>query len=315
VLAQREWKLAKPGMLATFRPFMGSTAFLHVFMGVVGGLLFYRLGRDEQDIFPRFTIAFNHSLLTMFFPLMGAAGIIPAAETMLRKDLSSGTHRLWVWFVINPTLSLLAEVPALLVNITISYWLGGVADDAAAYVLYMMSLCLCIIMFQSLGLLLSVLFPTKVTVVAMLVMTFSFLFSGVFQPLSETVAPDLAFINPIYYTECLLTHISFLEGQDYTPIGYDAVLQQPAFITRKQALDRYSLVTPGWASALVLLGLLVTFRTLAFWVLRRKLHKVLLTHQSAQAAVSWFDGLRRMQLRRARSRLAAASFPAFESAA
>ena len=52
---------------------------------------------DEEDIFPRFTSCFNCAMISMFFPLIGALGVVPRAETMLRKDLASGAHRLSTW--------------------------------------------------------------------------------------------------------------------------------------------------------------------------------------------------------------------------
>lgn len=252
----------------------------------------------------------------MFFPLIGASGVLPAAETMLRKDLASGAHRLWTWFVIFPTISLLAETPSILLSITVSYWLGGMADHPGIFILYLLSLTMIICMFQSVGLLLSVLFPTKVCiacrpslesllkasrallmkcvtasteqvfVVALLLMTFCFLFAGVFQPLSQTTASELALLNPAYYAECILCRLAaFREGYNYVPIGYNETTRLPPIITRDEALGRYSLDTPIWASILILASILIITRTLAFIMLRRKLRKVLLTSQSATAAI------------------------------
>ena len=169
--------------------------------------------------------------------------------------------------------------------------MGGVADDAAAYVAYLLAICLIIAMFQSCGLLLSVLFPKKVLVVAMLCMSFCFLFAGVFQPLSQTSVPDLAYINPVYYAECLLARTVFLEGRDYTPRGYNATTGTPPKISREQALGRYSLVTPAWACVCVLLGIQLAARVGAFVVLQRKYRKVLLTQQDAEAGPSGGDRL------------------------
>ncbi|KAL3927940.1 MAG: hypothetical protein SGPRY_002603 [Prymnesium sp.] len=302
VLLRREWKLARPGVVAAFRPFVGSTSFLNIGIGLINGVLYYRLGFTEAHIFARceptpshapsricdqVTAAFSHIIICMFFPLIGASGVLPAAETMLRKDLASGAHRLWTWFVIFPTISLLAEAPSILLSITVSYWLGGMADHPGIFILYLLSLTMIICMFQSVGLLLSVLFPTKqVFVVALLLMTFCFLFAGVFQPLSQTTASELALLNPAYYAECILCRLAaFREGYNYVPIGYNETTRLPPIITRDEALGRYSLDTPIWASILILASILIMTRTLAFIMLRRKLRKVLLTSQSAAAAI------------------------------
>ena len=149
VLLLREWRLAKPHIEATYRPFVGSTAFLNVGMGLLGGTFFYRLGYEESDIFPRFTACFNGALISMFFPLLGAVGVVPSAETMLRKDLSAGAHRLSTWFLLNPTLALLPDACTILLNLSITFWMGGVADDVGAYVTYMLAIVLIIGMFQA----------------------------------------------------------------------------------------------------------------------------------------------------------------------
>ncbi len=122
-------------------------------------------------------------------------------------------------------------------------------------------------------------------------MSFCFLYAGVFQPLDQTAASELAYINPLYYSECLINRITFLDGREYIPIGFNSTSGLPPMITRGEALDRYSLVTPAWASALVLVGLLIGSRVLAFVVLHRKFGKVLLTSQSAGATASCCDRL------------------------
>ena len=91
----------------------------------------------------------------------------------------------------------------------------------------------------------------------------------------------------------MLARTAFLDGRDYTPIGYNATTGTPPRITREQALHRYSLFTPAWACACVILGIQLVARVGAFLVLRRKFRKVLLTQQDAEAGPSCLDRLRR----------------------
>ena len=74
----------------------------------------------------------------------------------------------------------------------------------------------------------------QVNVVSMLFMTYLFIFSGVFQPLSQTSVPQLAYTNPLYYAECLLARIVFLEGTTYEPFGYNRTTNTPPLVTRQQ---------------------------------------------------------------------------------
>mmetsp|Transcript_20806 Transcript_20806/g.46587 ORF Transcript_20806/g.46587 Transcript_20806/m.46587 type:complete len:251 (-) Transcript_20806:294-1046(-) len=217
---------------------------------------------------------------------MGAIFILPASETMLRKDLSSGAHRLSTWFLINTSIAALPGTITITLNLSICYWMAGLADDFTAYVLFALMMPLLILMYQSVGLVLSIVFPTKADIVAMLIMSYQFIFSGIFVPISESAVPELAYTNPIYYAECILTRIIYLDGRTYTPTDYDPSTGTPTLITKEQALARYSLKTSACSSAGILIALLVCFRVGAFVLLRRKFRKVLFTHQPVDAQPS-----------------------------
>ena len=90
VLLRREWRLAKPTIEATYRPFIGSTAFLNVGMGLLGGTFFYRLGYEEADIFPRFTACFNGGA----HPASYSVGVSSSSITMRSTTVCDTTRRL-----------------------------------------------------------------------------------------------------------------------------------------------------------------------------------------------------------------------------
>ena len=50
---------------------------------------------------------------------------------------------------------------------------------------------------------------TQMDIVSMLFMSYQFIFSGIFQPLSESAVPQLAYTHPLYYAECLLARVVF----------------------------------------------------------------------------------------------------------
>ncbi len=104
----------------------------------------------------------------MFFPLLGAMPIVPKAESHLRKDLAAGAHRLSSWFLLTPAIALLPDAVSVMVNLGITWWIAGMADDAVAFVLFCLAILLQIATFQSIGLLISTLFPTKMLIVALL---------------------------------------------------------------------------------------------------------------------------------------------------
>lgn len=272
VLTRRAWRLARGTM------WVHEVAFLQVVIGLLSGLLFYRIGYQADDIRARFSASFLLGLNWMFFPLLAALPLVPSAEPMLRKDLQNGAYALSAWFVPATTLALLPDLLMLLVNTPLLYWLAGVADDGAAFVLTLLGQALTILTFQSLGLLIAVgAGSTRANsgTLAMLFMAFCFLFTGIFIPARQMVVPWARFVNPLYYSQCLLARTVFLPGTAYSPGPGGG----PP-VTRDEALDELGMVTPPGICALVMLGVAVAARLGALVLLQRQMRSQLLVQQA-----------------------------------
>ena len=175
VLSRRGWRLAKGHL------WVHEVAFLQLVIGLLSGLLFYRIGYDLDDVRSRFSASFLAGLNWMFFPLLAALPLVPKAERMLRKDLQNGAYNLSAWYFPTTTIALIPDLLMLLINTPLLYWLAGIADDAAAFVLTVLSQVLTIMLFQSLGILIAVgssFTNAESGTIAMLFMAFNFLFTG-----------------------------------------------------------------------------------------------------------------------------------------
>lgn len=128
MLTRRAWRLARGTI------WVHEVAFLQVVIGLLSGILFWRIGYEADDIRARFSASFLLGLNFMFFPLLASLHIVPSAEPMLRKDLQNGAYSLSAWFVPTTSIALLPELTMMLVNTPLLYWLSGVADDAGAFV-------------------------------------------------------------------------------------------------------------------------------------------------------------------------------------
>ena len=70
----------------------------------------------------------------MFFPYMGSLGFLPSRETLLRKELSSGSYRLSAWFLAETSVALLPDLVWIPIEVSGVYWLSGVNDDFGSFV-------------------------------------------------------------------------------------------------------------------------------------------------------------------------------------
>jgi len=273
VLFERCWKVSRGSIWST------ELSLLNLGIGLLEGLLFARIGFGEQDAFSRFTASFAVAVKQMFFPLLSSLPLIPTAENLLRKDLAVGAYSLSAWFVPATTIALLPDIILATVNLIPLYWISGIADDAAAFFLTCAGMLLTIFCFQSIGLVISIVGGVKAPSLSMLCISFFFLFTGVFVPLEDVAIPWLAYANPLYYAICFVTNAVFLQGTEYQQ---DDPGEPPK--SRDAVLDDYSLTTPMYACALVLLLVGLLARLSALLLLQRKMRRVLLVLQQQHTA-------------------------------
>lgn len=231
----------------------------------------------------------------MFFPILDALFVVPTSEVYLRKELGVGAYRLSAWYLARSTISYAPYFIWPPLHVTITYWVTAANDEFAAFVAVMACIWLFILEFQSFSLLLSAAVPPgRVMTVALLFLTFMFLFTGVFVPLDETPLPWLGFVNPVLYALQTVAAILFLVGDKHyscnilpEPSAFPEFCSGngPGAIPPEAALARYGVTTPAWLGVVVSAGFALVFRVLAYFFLRRRMRD-----PKPRAARSWCLG-------------------------
>eukprot|EP00968_Pinguiococcus_pyrenoidosus_P014445 scaffold1307_cov200-Pinguiococcus_pyrenoidosus.AAC.134 len=195
ILVDREWTLTRPN-LWSWQSFI-----LYVGQALLSGILWFRLGFDEEDIFSRLTATFGIGIPWMFFPLLDALPLFPTSMVNLRKELGVGAYRLSAWYWCKTTVAMSNYLVWPILHVSVFYWMANLNPLAASYFALLGLILVSIVMYHSLGLLIAAsTSPDKMMTVALLLVTFMFLFTGVFIPLDESALPFLGYINPVLYT-------------------------------------------------------------------------------------------------------------------
>merc|ERR1712164_13175 len=127
-----------------------------------------------------------------------------AAQNMLRKDLACNAYRLEAWFVVDSTMNLVPMCAQSLMHLTIFYVLAGVSSNPAVWFALYAVLVASFLTFQSIGLMFSAgISGENVVTVAMIYVTYVFLFTGLFVPVSQTAVPWAVYEPPHIYPQAL----------------------------------------------------------------------------------------------------------------
>ena len=281
VLAARSWKEVKPKILER------TSLQLHCGNATIGGLMWFQLGFREEDIWSRFSLAFAVPIAWVFFPLMDSLGFVPTAEIMLRKELSTNSFMLEIWYAIQTTMLLLPMFAQSFLYLVVFFSLSGVSANPVVFFALWAVIIMALLTFQSIGLLLSAAVkPQNLSTCAMLFVTFCFLFTGVFIRLDQTAIPWAALLNPVFYILHLAVFAVFsIDGKDFK-CGNDTddegttfvdscdkdVDRQDGKISVVEIYKYYNLrtITPHIAIAALLLMFIAT-RCTAFLLLKMRM--------------------------------------------
>jgi len=273
ILFRRGWRVSRTSLWSY------QEAVLQVGMGLLAGLVYYRLGYEADDVKKRSNACFSLGVQWMFFPMCAAMYMLPGGEALLRKELSVGAYSLSANFIATNILVLPSQLLMASIHVTVFYWLAGIADDVAAFVLTYLGIVLLIVTFHSLGVLMSVLPipPPARQTASFLIMNFCVTFGGVTVEYDHMTLAWLRFTNPLYWAENLLAQAVFLEGKTYSTSGSG----EPT--SRAQALAERSMDVPAASCVAVLMGLTVLAQLSALLLQNRRLRRVLLVQQDVQS--------------------------------
>jgi len=203
VLFMRTWKEVRSSV------FEKNAVTLHLGNATIAGLMWWQLSHRERDIWPRVTLSFAIPIAWVFYPLISSLAVVPTNEVMLKKELSTNSYALEAWFLVVTTTLLAPMFAQSALHVSLAYALSNLGPVLSWLGMYG-TVVLALLTFQSIGLFFSAAVPAaNLTTVAMLYVTFAFLFTGIFVPIENTPFPWLAFINPMFYVMGLSLHAVF----------------------------------------------------------------------------------------------------------
>lgn len=273
VLMEREWMLVRGDLFST------ENILLYSGLSLLNGLLFLQLGFEEDDIFERFTGVFSLSIPWMFFPLLHSLTLL-ANEVPLRKELGVGAYRLSAWYIARTTVSL-HDMHWPFLYVTVVFWMARIHTSFLAYVGAFALIVLSIVMYESMGHVIATgVKGPRVMTVTLLLMTFLFLFSGVFTRL-RGVSRVLSYANPLLYAYTTLLKFIFEvddptyecadEGTAYPePCGLGEDIRHDDIFEEYQ-LEEFISVGVGVA---FMVAFTVVSKLLAFRLLRHRMREV-----------------------------------------
>jgi len=211
VLARRSWRAVKPLVLKK------TSLVLHIGNSTLCGLMWWQLGYREKDIFPRYTLAFAIPIAWIFFPLLDALPFVGRAKKILRRDLAVNAYRLEAWFVVDSTVQLVPMLVQSFMYLVVQFALTGVSNNPLVLFALYGVLVASFLTFQSIGLMFSAGISEKnVMTVAMIFVTFVFLFTGLFVPVNDTAIPWVAYFNPLRFILKLAVDCVFaIDGKSF----------------------------------------------------------------------------------------------------
>lgn len=203
VLFLRTWKEVRSAV------FEKNAVTLHLGNATLAGLMWWQMGYRERDVWPRLTLAFAIPIAWVFYPLISSLSVVPSSEVVLKKELAANSYAVEAWFLVTTTTLLAPMFAQSLLHVSLAIALSNLGSILVWLGMYC-TVILALLTFQSIGLFFSAAVPAEnLTTVAMLYVTFAFLFTGLFVPIESTPFPFLAFINPMYYVMGLSVHVVF----------------------------------------------------------------------------------------------------------
>jgi hypothetical protein len=273
-LMARQFRTVQAGLLSNV------LLFQYVFLALLMGVLWLRLGYSEPYIFLRVSMIFWLVGTWMYFPSFESIFVFHMDMKMLKKELSVGAYSLEAYFVARSTLLIPLSLYWPLLFTTIAWWMSGMNDGFLVYVEFFLLIALVTITSQSFGLWVGSAFKMEHSVVACLsLMCVFFSYAGFLVPLA--LIPDALrwpqWISIMGHGFNVAMWIVFNQGEPpnhecAVPSTFAVCNEGQDYITTTDIFDFYldGLTASDISTSIGLLfAMLVGFRVLAYLFLRR----------------------------------------------
>ncbi|EPS63929.1 hypothetical protein M569_10851 [Genlisea aurea] len=238
-------------------------------VAILGGLLWWQTPPSHID--DRIAMIFFYSVFWGFYPLYNAVFTFPQDRAILRKEKSSSMYRLSSYFLARTVADLPLDLALPAAFTVVFYFMGGLTPRPLPFLLSLLNILLAVLVSQGLGLLFgALLMDVKQAATLASVTTLVFLIAGGYYV--RRIPPFIGWIRYLsfsYYSYRMLLGVQYGEGDVYECGGggggtsYCRVADFPAV----KAVGLGGL----WVDAAAMVAMLVGYRVLAYFALRRAL--------------------------------------------
>jgi len=241
-----------------------------VAIAIIAGLVWFQLNNQEEDIMDKQGLLFFVVTFWSFYGWFNALYTFPPERAVLNKERASGAYRLSAYFVAKTCTDTPVEFILPSIFIIILYWMTGLNTSPERFFTFWSVMLISNLMGTSFGLLISTIIKNTQRAVALSsVLLLSMMLLGGFFAASATIPVWISWVQWIsfikYSYEALLIN-EFASNEHYTPSNPSKYSERP--ITGTAILDKAGVMTELWWDVLVLVGMIVVARLVAYFILR-----------------------------------------------